>query len=82
MTIQEISSSIEGIPAMTRDTTSSPKQLALGPDLKRLAWSNLLAQSGEQIALAAAPIVAVVMLGSPLPRLAQQPRSELEREAA
>lgn len=30
----------------------------------RLAWSNLAAQSAEQIALAAAPIVAVVLLGS------------------
>src|ERR1700759_1053909 len=29
----------------------------------RLAWSNLAAQSAEQIALAAAPIVAVLMLG-------------------
>ena len=29
----------------------------------RLAWSNLSAQSAEQIALAAAPIVAVLMLG-------------------
>src|SRR2546430_16039604 len=29
----------------------------------RLAWSNLAAQSAEQIALAAAPIVAVQMLG-------------------
>jgi predicted MFS family arabinose efflux permease len=29
----------------------------------RLAWSNLAAQSGEQIALAAAPIVAVLSLG-------------------
>ena len=29
----------------------------------RLAWSNLAAQSAEQIALAAAPIVAVVLLG-------------------
>jgi predicted MFS family arabinose efflux permease len=30
----------------------------------RLAWSNLVAQSAEQIALAAAPIVAVVLLGA------------------
>lgn len=30
----------------------------------RLAWSNLAAQSAEQIALAAAPIVAVLMLGT------------------
>jgi predicted MFS family arabinose efflux permease len=29
----------------------------------RLAWSNLAAQSAEQIALAAAPIVAVILLG-------------------
>jgi predicted MFS family arabinose efflux permease len=37
------------------------------PDLpvtfNRLAWSNLAAQSAEQIALAAAPIVAVLLLG-------------------
>jgi predicted MFS family arabinose efflux permease len=31
---------------------------------KRLVWSNLAAQSGEQIALAAAPIVAVLLLGT------------------
>lgn len=30
----------------------------------RLAWSNLAAQSAEQVALAAAPIVAVLLLGS------------------
>ena len=30
----------------------------------RLAWSNLAAQSAEQIALAAAPIVAVIALGA------------------
>ena len=33
------------------------------PTFNRLAWSNLAAQSAEQIALAAAPIVAVIMLG-------------------
>src|SRR3954466_5684781 len=34
------------------------------PDtFSRLAWSNLAAQSAEQIALAAAPIVAVLLLG-------------------
>ncbi len=33
------------------------------PTFARLAWSNLAAQSAEQIALAAAPIVAVLMLG-------------------
>jgi predicted MFS family arabinose efflux permease len=36
---------------------------ALPPTFNRLAWSNLAAQSAEQIALAAAPIVAVLMLG-------------------
>jgi predicted MFS family arabinose efflux permease len=34
----------------------------LPPTFNRLAWSNLAAQSAEQIALAAAPIVAVLML--------------------
>ena len=35
----------------------------LPPTFDRLAWSNLAAQSAEQIALAAAPIVAVLLLG-------------------
>ena len=35
----------------------------LPPNFDRLAWSNLSAQSAEQIALAAAPIVAVLVLG-------------------
>jgi predicted MFS family arabinose efflux permease len=35
----------------------------LPPTFNRLAWSNLTAQSAEQIALAAAPIVAVLLLG-------------------
>ncbi len=34
------------------------------PAFNRLAWSNLAAQSAEQIALAAAPIVAVLSLGA------------------
>jgi len=37
--------------------------LALPATFNRLAWSNLAAQSAEQIALAAAPIVAVLSLG-------------------
>jgi predicted MFS family arabinose efflux permease len=37
--------------------------LHLPPTFNRLAWSNLAAQSAEQVALAAAPIVAVLMLG-------------------
>src|ERR1700739_1430180 len=35
----------------------------LPPTFDRLAWSNLSAQSAEQIALAAAPIIAVLLLG-------------------
>ncbi|HXO72537.1 MAG TPA: MFS transporter, partial [Bradyrhizobium sp.] len=41
----------------------SATALPLPPTFNRLAWSNLAAQSAEQIALAAAPIVAVLMLG-------------------
>ena len=37
--------------------------LQLPRTFNRLAWSNLAAQSAEQIALAAAPIVAVLLLG-------------------
>ena len=37
---------------------------ALPPTFNRLAWSNLAAQSAEQVALAAAPIVAVLLLGA------------------
>jgi predicted MFS family arabinose efflux permease len=40
--------------------TDTPR---LPPTFNRLAWSNLAAQSAEQIALAAAPIVAVLLLG-------------------
>ena len=43
--------------------TQSP-QNALPPTFNRLAWSNLAAQSAEQVALAAAPIVAVLLLGA------------------
>src|SRR5437016_12649688 len=42
----------------TDDTTHLP------PTFNRLAWSNLAAQSAEQVALAAAPIVAVLLLGA------------------
>ena len=40
-----------------------PPSPALPASFQRLAWSNLTAQSAEQIALAAAPIVAVLALG-------------------
>jgi predicted MFS family arabinose efflux permease len=43
--------------------TRMPSPDTLPPTFNRLAWSNLAAQSAEQIALAAAPIVAVLMLG-------------------
>jgi predicted MFS family arabinose efflux permease len=43
---------------MSADTTSH-----LPPTFNRLAWSNLAAQAAEQVALAAAPIVAVLLLG-------------------
>src|SRR5271167_2614924 len=39
------------------------QNLRLPPTFNRLAWSNLAAQSAEQIALAAIPIVAVLLLG-------------------
>lgn len=44
---------------MSPCSTSSPPAA-----FRRLAWSNLLAQSAEQIGLAAAPIVAVLALGA------------------
>lgn len=37
---------------------------ALPPSVARLIWSNLAAQSAEQIGLAAAPIIAVLALGA------------------
>src|SRR5580698_9230725 len=43
---------------MSFQDTSLPKTF------NRLAWSNLVAQSAEQVALAAAPIVAVLVLGA------------------
>ena len=43
---------------MSFQETSLPKTFS------RLAWSNLVAQSAEQVALAAAPIVAVLVLGA------------------
>ena len=42
---------------------SPERHRACPPTFNRLAWSNLAAQSAEQIALAAAPIVAVLLLG-------------------
>jgi predicted MFS family arabinose efflux permease len=42
---------------------SASEATRLPSTFNRLAWSNLAAQSAEQIALAAAPIVAVLLLG-------------------
>jgi predicted MFS family arabinose efflux permease len=50
---------MQGNPAMSATDNVSH----LPPTFNRLAWSNLAAQSAEQIALAAAPIVAVLSLG-------------------
>jgi hypothetical protein len=36
--------------------------VVLSASFRRLAWSNLLAQSAEQLSLAAVPIVAVLLL--------------------
>src|SRR5262249_46515377 len=62
-----------GLAAVTPEDDPNPKTricampntsaIQLPPTFNRLAWSNLAAQSAEQIALAAAPIVAVLMLG-------------------
>ncbi len=38
--------------------------MSLSTSFRRLAWSNLAAQSAEQMTLAAAPIIAVLMLGA------------------
>ena len=51
------------VPAMERPMTTQ-NDPSLPPTFRRLAWSNLVAQSAEQIALAAAPIVAVLLLGA------------------
>ncbi|SIT40460.1 Major facilitator superfamily MFS_1 [Paraburkholderia ribeironis] len=45
-------------------TSSSSSARRLPAAFQRLAWSNLLAQSAEQISLAAAPLVAVFALGA------------------
>jgi predicted MFS family arabinose efflux permease len=43
---------------------ASPSASSPTPHFHRLAWSNLAAQSAEQVSLAAAPIVAVLSLGA------------------
>jgi predicted MFS family arabinose efflux permease len=48
---------------MGKHTLSEPEATQLPSTFNRLAWSNLAAQSAEQVALAASPIVAVLLLG-------------------
>ncbi|MFM0201197.1 MFS transporter [Paraburkholderia fungorum] len=47
-----------------RSASPSSSALRLPAAFQRLAWSNLVAQSAEQISLAAAPLVAVFALGA------------------
>jgi predicted MFS family arabinose efflux permease len=56
---------IAGEPTLPRKSAmpASDDTLHLPPTFNRLVWSNLAAQSAEQVALAAAPIVAVLTLG-------------------
>ncbi len=49
---------------MPADTAQKTSPAPLPPTFHRLAWSNLAAQSAEQIGLAATPIVAVFALGA------------------
>jgi predicted MFS family arabinose efflux permease len=42
----------------------SARSTALPPEFAKLSWSNLAAQLSEQISLAAAPLVAVLLLGA------------------
>jgi predicted MFS family arabinose efflux permease len=46
------------------ESTATPPPSGLPPAFRRLAWSNLAAQSAEQIGLAAAPLIAVLALGA------------------
>jgi predicted MFS family arabinose efflux permease len=49
---------------LERIVMPSARSVPLPPVFNRLAWSNLAAQSAEQIGLAAAPIFAVLALGA------------------
>jgi predicted MFS family arabinose efflux permease len=48
----------------TSSSSSTSSTIRLPAAFRRLAWSNLAAQSAEQISLAAAPLVAVFALGA------------------
>ncbi|HEY3540669.1 MAG TPA: MFS transporter, partial [Trinickia sp.] len=49
---------------MSVRTAAESPTTRLSPAFHRLAWSNLAAQSAEQIGLAATPLVAVFALGA------------------
>src|SRR5258708_4481031 len=49
---------------MSFSPDTSSQDTSLPKTFNRLAWSNLVAQSAEQVALAAVPIVAVLLLGA------------------
>jgi len=51
-------------PTLARPTITTASATRAPGALTRLAWSTLAAQSAEQVALAAAPIVAVLALGA------------------
>lgn len=55
---------IEASASSPDDTLPSDKPVMLPAAFRRLAWSNLAAQSAEQVALAASPIVAVLAFGA------------------
>src|SRR5579859_7160273 len=52
----------EGVPPMSSAVLSPSSRLPAA--FGRLAWSNLVAQSAEQIGLAATPLIAVLALGA------------------
>jgi predicted MFS family arabinose efflux permease len=55
---------VESISTYLERRVPGTHTIPLTPVFKRLAWSNLAAQSAEQIGLAAAPIFAVLALGA------------------
>ena len=47
---------------MSNNLSKSLHHHRLPPAFQRLAWSNLIAQSADQVALAATPMVAVAVV--------------------
>lgn len=50
--------------SLPRSVMKTPERDRLPPAFRRIGWSNLLAQLSEQIALAAAPLAAVILLAA------------------